>query len=88
MKVWIESFLTCLYLVHSPEKDMNERSRVTFSNFGVESEMSIFFHLKYLNHLQAIELMVVDALLKANDCLDITSYIQDPSQYWKVRKPF
>lgn len=36
--------------------------------------------------LQAIELMVVDAMLKANDYLEISSYIQDPSEYWKVLK--
>lgn len=35
--------------------------------------------------LQAIELMIVDALVKANDYLQISSYIQDPSEYWKVR---
>lgn len=41
--------------------------------------MGIFF-------LQAIELMVVDALLKANDYLNISSFIQDPSKYWKVSR--
>lgn len=30
--------------------------------------------------------MVVDALLKANDYLKISSFIQDPSEYWKVSK--
>ena len=34
--------------------------------------------------LQAIELMVVDAMVKANGYLQIASHIQDPSQYWKV----
>lgn len=34
--------------------------------------------------VKAIELMVVDALLKANDYLEISSYIEDPSQYWKL----
>lgn len=38
--------------------------------------------------LQAIELMVVDALVKANDFLDIASCIEDPSQYWKVSGAF
>lgn len=33
---------------------------------------------------QAIEFMVVDALLKANDYLDIASHVLDPSEYWKV----
>ena len=37
---------------------------------------------------QAIELMVADALLKANDYLDIASHVQDPSQYWKVWEVF
>ncbi|XWS30350.1 hypothetical protein CRYUN_Cryun24cG0109700 [Craigia yunnanensis] len=34
--------------------------------------------------LQAVELMVVDALLKANSYLEISSSIQDPSEYWKL----
>lgn len=33
---------------------------------------------------QAIEFMVVDALLKANDYLDVASHVLDPSEYWKV----
>ncbi|KAF5479575.1 hypothetical protein F2P56_000384 [Juglans regia] len=28
--------------------------------------------------------MVTDALLKANDYLEISSYTQDPSEYWKL----
>lgn len=34
--------------------------------------------------VKAIELMVADALFKANDYLEISSYIEDPSQYWKL----
>lgn len=34
--------------------------------------------------LQAIELMVVDALLKANDHLQIISKVMDPAEFWKV----
>ncbi|XP_050225736.1 uncharacterized protein LOC126675178 [Mercurialis annua] len=34
--------------------------------------------------VKAIELMLVDALLKANDYLQISSYIEDPSEYWKL----
>uniref|UniRef100_A0A9I9CXZ1 HD domain-containing protein n=1 Tax=Cucumis melo TaxID=3656 RepID=A0A9I9CXZ1_CUCME len=34
--------------------------------------------------VKAIELMIVDALLKANDYLQLSSYIHDPSQYWKL----
>ncbi|KDP45364.1 hypothetical protein JCGZ_09613 [Jatropha curcas] len=34
--------------------------------------------------VKAIELMIVDALLKANDYLQISSFIQDPSEYWKL----
>lgn len=30
--------------------------------------------------------MVTDALVQANDYLNIASHIQDPSQYWKVRE--
>lgn len=33
---------------------------------------------------QAIELMVVDALVKANDYLDISTSIHDPAEFWKV----
>lgn len=47
--------------------------------------------LKYIQSdlsycLQAIDLMVVDALVKANDYLEISSHIDDPAQYWKVLK--
>lgn len=38
--------------------------------------------------LQAIELMIVDALVKANDYLEISSHIHEPSEYWKVFKLF
>ncbi|GAV74620.1 HD domain-containing protein [Cephalotus follicularis] len=34
--------------------------------------------------VKATELMVVDALVKANDYLQISSHIQDPSVYWKL----
>ncbi|XP_043807198.1 deoxynucleoside triphosphate triphosphohydrolase SAMHD1 homolog isoform X2 [Manihot esculenta] len=34
--------------------------------------------------VKAIELMIVDALLKANDYLQFSSYIQDPAEYWKL----
>lgn len=29
--------------------------------------------------------MVVDALIKANDHLEIDSYIDEPAKYWMVR---
>lgn len=35
-------------------------------------------------YYQGIELMLVDAMLKANDYLQIESHVEDPSQYWKV----
>ncbi|KAK7287226.1 hypothetical protein RIF29_00370 [Crotalaria pallida] len=35
--------------------------------------------------VKAIELMVVDALLQANNYLDISSHIQNPSEYWKLK---
>ena len=41
------------------------------------SNVSIFF-------LQALELMLVDALLLANDHLKLTSHIEGPSRFWKV----
>ncbi|PNY01038.1 protein SAMHD4, partial [Trifolium pratense] len=34
--------------------------------------------------VKAIELMVVDALVLANDYLQISSSIQDPAEYWKL----
>ncbi|KAF3444669.1 hypothetical protein FNV43_RR14362 [Rhamnella rubrinervis] len=34
--------------------------------------------------VKGIELMVVDALLKANSYLQISSHIHDPSEYWKL----
>ncbi|GKV37315.1 hypothetical protein SLEP1_g45357 [Rubroshorea leprosula] len=34
--------------------------------------------------VKAIELMIADALFKANDYLEISSSVQDPSEYWKL----
>lgn len=34
---------------------------------------------------QALELMLADALVLANGYLDISSRIDDPAEYWKVR---
>ncbi|MED6148253.1 hypothetical protein PIB30_051387 [Stylosanthes scabra] len=34
--------------------------------------------------VKAIELMVVDALVQANDYLEISSHILNPSEYWKL----
>jgi hypothetical protein len=33
---------------------------------------------------QALELMLVDALLLANDYLRITTHIESPEKFWKV----
>ncbi|WRX22162.1 HD domain - like 5 [Theobroma cacao] len=41
---------------------------------------TVYTHSK----VKAVELMVVDALLKANSYLEISSSIQDPSEYWKL----
>ncbi|XP_057984214.1 uncharacterized protein LOC131168637 [Malania oleifera] len=41
---------------------------------------TVYTHAK----VKAIELMVVDALCKANDYLQISSHIHDPSEYWKL----
>ncbi|KAL2943558.1 Deoxynucleoside triphosphate triphosphohydrolase SAMHD1-like protein [Bienertia sinuspersici] len=35
-------------------------------------------------HRKAVELMVADALVEANSYLEISSCIQDPSEYWKL----
>lgn len=42
----------------------------------------------FSHHVQAMELMIVDALVKANDYLQIASHIEHPSQYWKVGMVF
>ncbi|KAL3624241.1 hypothetical protein CASFOL_033057 [Castilleja foliolosa] len=41
---------------------------------------TVYTHAK----VKAIELMLVDALVSADSYLQISSYIHDPSQYWKL----
>ncbi|CAA0814140.1 HD domain-containing metal-dependent phosphohydrolase family protein [Striga hermonthica] len=41
---------------------------------------TVYTHAK----VKAIELMFVDAMIKANDTLQISAYIDDPAQYWKL----
>lgn len=41
---------------------------------------TVYVHPK----VKAIELMIVDALVEANDYLQISSFIEDPSEYWKL----
>ncbi|KAL6518844.1 hypothetical protein OROHE_017597 [Orobanche hederae] len=41
---------------------------------------TVYTHAK----VKAVELMLVDALVSANNYLQIASHIQDPSQYWKL----
>ncbi|XP_057447469.1 uncharacterized protein LOC130739233 isoform X2 [Lotus japonicus] len=41
---------------------------------------TVYMHPK----VKAIELMVVDALVQANDYLEISSHIHNPSEYWKL----
>ncbi|KAL1550872.1 deoxynucleoside triphosphate triphosphohydrolase SAMHD1 isoform X2 [Salvia divinorum] len=41
---------------------------------------TVYMHAK----VKAIELMLVDAMTKANDVLQISSYINEPAQYWKL----
>ncbi|KAL0377435.1 UNVERIFIED_CONTAM: Deoxynucleoside triphosphate triphosphohydrolase SAMHD1 [Sesamum radiatum] len=41
---------------------------------------TVYTHAK----VKAIELMLVDALVSANNYLQIASHIQDPSEYWKL----
>ncbi|KAK6922174.1 HD domain [Dillenia turbinata] len=43
-------------------------------------------HRKVYKHskVQAIELMVADALVKANNYLELASYIHEPAEYWKL----
>ncbi|WCJ44814.1 hypothetical protein M5689_025465 [Euphorbia peplus] len=50
--------------------------------FATRADMhrTVYMHAK----VKAIELMVVDALVKANDHLRLTSAIDDPSDFWKL----
>ncbi|XP_050205086.1 uncharacterized protein LOC126655128 isoform X2 [Mercurialis annua] len=50
--------------------------------FATRADMhrTVYTHAK----VKAIELMVVDALSKANDHLGISSSIQEPSEFWKI----
>ncbi|KAH0448775.1 hypothetical protein IEQ34_022575 [Dendrobium chrysotoxum] len=66
---------------------------MTLCNFVTSPSLLSFFSIFYcmicLMRLlyiivQAIELMVVDALVKANDHLEISSYVTDPAEYWKL----
>ncbi|PIN13017.1 Metal-dependent phosphohydrolase [Handroanthus impetiginosus] len=41
---------------------------------------TVYMHAK----VKAIELMFVDAMTRANDVLQISSYIDEPAQYWKL----
>ncbi|KAI5679195.1 hypothetical protein M9H77_10145 [Catharanthus roseus] len=41
---------------------------------------TVYMHPK----VKAIELMAVDAMIKANSCLDIVSCIDSPDEYWKL----
>lgn len=54
----------------------------SFSSLDLKIKAAIMM----LMLLQAIELMIVDALVEANDYLQISSFIEDPSEYWKVMK--
>ncbi|KAL6520291.1 hypothetical protein OROMI_032471 [Orobanche minor] len=44
----------------------------------------ICYRAKDCKCVKAVELMLVDALVSANNYLEIASHIQDPSQYWKL----
>ncbi|KAJ0989088.1 hypothetical protein J5N97_007444 [Dioscorea zingiberensis] len=50
--------------------------------FGTRADLhrTVYTHAK----VKAIELMLVDALLKANDFLGISNCISDPAEYWKL----
>ncbi|KAJ8775026.1 hypothetical protein K2173_020030 [Erythroxylum novogranatense] len=53
-----------------------------FKLFSTRADLyrTVYTHPK----VKAIELMVVDALSKADDYLQISAHIQDPSEYWKL----
>ncbi|KAH7682727.1 HD-domain/PDEase-like protein [Dioscorea alata] len=50
--------------------------------FGTRADLhrTVYTHAK----VKAIELMLVDALVKANDFLGISSCISDPAEFWKL----
>lgn len=72
-------FTTQSCQVHVLLRDMENITKIHMPYFllHVVSNVSIFF-------LQALELMLVDALLLANDHLKLTSHIEGPSRFWKV----
>lgn len=49
-------------------------------NARADLHRTVYTHAK----VKAIELMVVDALVKANDHLQIASKIHDPAEFWKL----
>uniref|UniRef100_A0A803L0I6 HD domain-containing protein n=1 Tax=Chenopodium quinoa TaxID=63459 RepID=A0A803L0I6_CHEQI len=49
-------------------------------NTRADLHRTVYTHAK----VKAVELMVVDALLKANDYLQIASKIHDPAEFWKL----
>lgn len=52
---------------------------------SVEVQDLNFKHTDYI-HLQAMELMFVEALVKADGYLKISSLIHTPAEYWKVSR--
>ncbi|XP_057485103.1 uncharacterized protein LOC130771502 [Actinidia eriantha] len=61
----------------------HDKERLTIQKLftsRAELRRTVYVHTK----VKAIDLMIVDALTKANDTLKIASKIQDPDAYWKL----
>ncbi|KAI8527123.1 hypothetical protein RHMOL_Rhmol12G0051900 [Rhododendron molle] len=61
------------------------RAKECFTVHELFSSRAYLHRMVYMHSkVKAIELMIVDALSKANDYLQIAASIQDPSLYWKL----
>lgn len=67
--------------LHVPYNSWNSR---TLRLYPTNYSRWTFLIWVNINLSQAIDLMVVDTLMKANDFLNIVSQIHEPATFWKV----
>jgi HD superfamily phosphohydrolase len=74
------SICVCFYPILNP---VNFSDLSVHKLFATRADLyrTVYTHSK----VKAIELMIVDAMVKANNHLEISSMINDPSEYWKVQ---
>ena len=80
-------FMDFFRIAHVPHIFLLD-SELSFSDLTVQQIFStradlhrtVYMHAK----VKAAELMVVDALTKANDFLGLASSVQEPEKFWKV----